>query len=71
MSQVDHPKHYQGKGLEAITVIESFRLGFNLGNVIKYVLRAGRKGDALSDLKKAAWYLKREIDLSFSENKEN
>jgi hypothetical protein len=58
---VDHPAHYQANGLEAIDVIEAFALGFNLGNATKYVLRAGRKGDAVEDLKKARWYLDREI----------
>jgi hypothetical protein len=58
---VDHPAHYQGAGIEAIDVIEAFGLGFCLGNTVKYVLRAGRKGDAIEDLKKARWYLNREI----------
>ena len=58
---VDHPPHYKSGGLEAIDVIEAFGLGFFLGNVIKYVLRAGRKGDAAEDLKKARWYIDREI----------
>ena len=43
-NMVDHPSHYQTKnGLEVIDVIESFDLGFNLGNVVKYVLRCGKK----------------------------
>lgn len=58
---VNHPPHYQAGGLEAIDVIEAFDLGFCLGNTVKYVLRAGRKGDATEDLKKARWYLDREI----------
>ena len=60
---VNQPPHYQGKGLEAIQVIEAFGLhqSFCLGNVVKYILRAGKKGDALEDLKKARWYLDREI----------
>ena len=57
---VNHPPHYQGKGIESIDVIEAFGLGFHLGNVIKYVLRSSRKG-GLEDLKKARWYLDREI----------
>jgi hypothetical protein len=61
LDQVDGPPHYQANGVEAIEVIEAFGLGFNLGNTVKYVLRAGRKGDALTDLKKASWYLDREI----------
>lgn len=59
---VHNPSHYQSGGIEVIDVIEAFGLGFHLGNVVKYVLRAGRKGDALEDLEKAAWYLDREID---------
>lgn len=60
---VNHPSHYQsGAGIEAIDVIEGFGLGFSLGNAVKYVLRAGKKGDAIEDLRKARWYLDREID---------
>jgi Protein of unknwon function (DUF3310) len=59
--EVNSPAHYQAGGLEAITVIEAFGLGFNLGNTAKYILRAGRKGDATTDLLKAKWYLDREI----------
>jgi hypothetical protein len=60
---VNHPPHYKGaNGIETIDVIEAFGLGFHLGNTIKYVLRAGRKnGATLEDLKKARWYLDREI----------
>lgn len=63
MSKVDHPPHYRGDtGIEAIDVIEAWELGFCLGNVVKYVARAGRKGaDAVEDLEKARWYLDREI----------
>ena len=59
---VHNPSHYKSGGIEVIDVIEAFELNFRLANVIKYVLRAGRKGDALEDLEKAAWYLDREID---------
>ena len=59
---IDHPQHYQANGVEAIDVIEAFGLGFNLGNSLKYILRAGRKtDDTTTDLAKAAWYLQREI----------
>lgn len=60
-ADVNSPPHYQANGVEAIDVIEAFELGFRLGNAIKYILRAGRKGDALIDLKKGRWYLDREI----------
>ena len=61
---VNHPEHYGGKEspYEAIKVIEAWNLPFSLGNVIKYVSRAGKKGSKLEDLKKAQWYLNREID---------
>ncbi len=60
---VNHPPHYGGADdtYEAIKVIEARGLGFHLGNAVKYVARAGKKGDALEDLKKARWYLDRLI----------
>ena len=59
---VDHPSHYQGKRFEVIDIIEDYDLGFNLGNAIKYILRAGHKDEYAQDLKKAIWYLEREIN---------
>lgn len=57
-----NPKHYIGAGgVQAIDVIEAFGLGYTLGNVIKYVLRADCKGERKVDLRKALWYLQREI----------
>lgn len=59
---VNKPQHYiSSEGLEAIDVIEAFGLGYHLGNVAKYILRAGRKDDAIQDLMKARWYLERHI----------
>lgn len=60
---VDHPAHYGGADnpYEAIKVIEAWGLGFSLGNAVKYISRAEKKGAALEDLKKARWYLDREI----------
>ncbi len=59
---VNHPPHYKSaSGLEVIDVIESFGLGFRLGNCIKYILRHSNKGNPLEDLAKARWYLEREI----------
>ena len=54
---VNHPKHYGGADnpYEAIKVIEAWGLGFTLGNAVKYISRAGKKGDALEDLQKAKW----------------
>lgn len=62
---VDHPDHYGGEDnpYEAIKVIEAWRLGFCLGNTVKYISRAGKKDAAkeLEDLQKALWYLNRRI----------
>lgn len=63
--EIDHPMHYGGDTIyEAIKVIEAWSLNFNLGNVLKYIRRAGNKdkSDALEDLQKAVWYLNREIE---------
>lgn len=60
---VVHPSHYNTGKFEVIDVIEDWNLGFNLGNTVKYIGRAGKK-DAnkhLEDLQKARWYLDREI----------
>lgn len=58
---VNHPAHYNShpSGVEAITVCE--HMNFCVGNVIKYLWRAGLKNDAVEDLKKARFYLDREI----------
>lgn len=65
-SKVDHPAHYGGKDnpYEAIRVIRAWRLGFALGNAVKYIARAGKKSgeSAVDDLRKAVWYLQNEID---------
>ena len=62
MDKVDHPIHYNKGNIEVIDIIEDWKLGFSLGNVIKYTLRADYKSNRLEDLKKAMWYLQREID---------
>lgn len=58
---VDHPPHYTAhpSGVECITITE--HMNFNVGNAVKYLWRAGQKGDAVEDLKKARWYVEREI----------
>jgi len=59
---VNHPKHYTShpSGVECITVTE--HMGFNIGNAVKYLWRAGMKSDdPIQDLEKAEWYIKREI----------
>ena len=62
---VHHPPHYiTESGIETIDVIEAFGLGFRLGNTVKYILRAGKKNNRLEDLRKARWYLDREIEKS-------
>lgn len=63
-SNVDHPKHYNlhPSGVECITIVE--HMPFNVGNAVKFLWRAGEKPntDAIEDLRKAAWYVQREID---------
>lgn len=59
---VEHPKHYTShpSGIECIQITE--HMGFNLGNAVKYIWRADLKhDDALEDLRKAKWYIEREI----------
>jgi hypothetical protein len=60
---VNHPKHYGGSDdpYEAIRVIEAWGLNFALGSVLKYIRRRKDKGDELENLRKARWYLDREI----------
>lgn len=66
---VNHPSHYAGSKIEVIDYIEDKELGYCLGNVVKYVSRAGKKHSAgksdkekeIEDLKKAKWYLERRI----------
>ena len=58
---IQRPAHYTFSTIEPIAAIEAWQLGFHLGCVVKYVCRAGRKGSKLEDLRKARWYLDREI----------
>lgn len=60
---VNHPAHYTSGKIEVIDFIEDKKLGFHLGNAVKYISRAGRKDPAktIEDLRKAAWYLNRQI----------
>lgn len=59
---VNHPSHYTRGKIEVIDFIEDQQLPYHLGNVIKYIARAGHKGDKLEDLQKARWYLDRYIN---------
>jgi hypothetical protein len=58
---VNHPAHYKVGGIETIDFIEAKKLNYNIGNVVKYLTRADHKGNKLEDLRKAQWYLTREI----------
>jgi hypothetical protein len=70
MSEINHPRHYGGASnpYEVIKVIEAWALGFHLGNVVKYIARAGRKDPSrtMEDLEKARWYLDRFLELGRS-----
>ncbi len=59
---VNHPRHYtkHPSGVECIQITE--HMGFNLGNAVKYIWRADLKGKQVEDLKKAVWYINREIE---------
>jgi hypothetical protein len=58
---INHPAHYCDGGIETIDFIEAKKLNYRLGNAVKYISRAGKKGDAAEDIKKAIWYLNREL----------
>ena len=60
---VNRPAHYTDGKIEVIDFIEDKKLGFCLGNAVKYIARAGKKDPAkeVEDLKKAEWYIKRRI----------
>ena len=66
--KVDHdpvnaPSHYKaGDTYETIRVIEAWQLGYNLGNCVKYISRAGKKDYLIQDLEKARWHLTRDIE---------
>lgn len=67
---VEKPKHYNTGKIEVINAIEDWKLDYHLGNVVKYVARAGKKdpNKIIEDLEKAKWYLSRRIDQLKSAN---
>lgn len=65
------PDHYKIGRYEPKDVISDWKLNFNCGNAIKYIARAGRKGDRLEDLKKALTYIQFEIEETGNENKDS
>ena len=66
---VNHPRHYteHPSGVECIQITE--HMSFNLGNAVKYIWRADLKGNQIEDLKKAVWYINREIQRISNESK--
>lgn len=64
IDNVNSPKHYTDGNIEVIDFIEDKQLNFHRGNAIKYISRAGKKDSKkeIEDLKKAVWYLEREIE---------
>ena len=68
---VNHPSHYTDGNIEVIDYIEDKRLGYCLGNAIKYISRAGKKNKdkEIEDLQKAVWYLNRRIQELETEKK--
>lgn len=71
VDNINHPIHYTDTKIEVITIIDEFTLNFCLGNVIKYILRAGKKSTStrIEDLQKAQWYLNHEIEKCIKRNK--
>lgn len=69
--KINNPNHYNGNGFSAIDLIEKYNLNFSIGSAAKYIIRAGKKPseDTVDDLKKAVWYIKREINNKTSLNK--
>lgn len=65
---VTNPAHYTDGGIETIDFIEAKKFNYHLGNAIKYISRAGKKSDKIEDLKKAIWYIEREIQNEQSRN---
>jgi len=65
---VNNPSHYteHPSGIECIKITE--HMGFNLGNALKYIWRCDLKKDAIEDLKKAAWYIERELQKRLQED---
>ena len=65
---VSHPKHYcEGRKYEPKDVIRDWGLNFNTGSAVKYMSRAGRKGDIIEDLEKAKQFIQFEIDYLLQE----
>ena len=59
---VNHPDHYNKGKIEVIEAIEEWKLGFHLGNAVKYIARAEHKGSPKEDIEKAIWYLNRFLE---------
>ena len=68
---INHPSHYTDGKFETIEAIESWRLGYHLGNAVKYISRAGKKSKdtELEDLRKARWYIQRYLNYHHQEAK--
>ena len=62
VDDVNHPPHYKMGEFEVIEIIEDQKLNYNLGNALKYICRSRHKGNFKRDLKKAIWYLQRELE---------
>lgn len=68
---ISHPSHYcDGRKYEPVKVIQDWNLSFCLGNAIKYIARAGRKGDKAEDLRKAIQYIEFEIEEIENESRD-
>lgn len=72
IDNVNHPAHYTDGRIEVIEYIEDKKLGYCLGNAVKYISRAGKKDPAkeVEDLQKAEWYIRRRIQELMAEEEE-
>lgn len=66
-NNIEHPSHYNQSEIEVIDIIEAFKLDFNIGNAVKYLIRAGIKNKAthIEDLRKAVWYIEHYITQNY------
>jgi|TARA_R110000744_G_scaffold358766_1_gene465908 hypothetical protein len=71
MTDITNPDYYKDYKIEVTDAIIAWKLTYSQGNIIKYIVRAGKKDSRIDDLNKALWYLKKEIGIYERQNKEN
>ena len=71
MKDITNPDYYKNYKIEVTDAITAWNLSYIQGNIIKYIVRAGKKGNRLDDLDKALWYLQKERELYGGKKQEN